>query len=278
VLVKDIVPDGGGSSPVQLTKVGGTLYFMASGGMWKSDGTAAGTVLVSNVHISVSQMTDVGGTLFFVGYTSAEGIELWKTDGTPAGTVLVKDIFPGVNFSSPAGLTNIGGTLFFTANNGTNGSQLWKSDGTTAGTVMVKNLSPNGFTSSTPNLANANGTLYFSAASASTQLWKSDGTSAGTVALTNVTGTGSSAQSSSSPPDPLAELGGAPFFFAQGSSGSGGLWKSDGTSAGTTPVFSVTSFDGAGLLTNLNDLLYFQLRITFNGGPTSRTAPARSEP
>jgi ELWxxDGT repeat protein len=50
-LVKDIVPGPGSSSPSQLTNVGGTLFFTVAGRsqLWKSDGTAAGTVLVKQL-------------------------------------------------------------------------------------------------------------------------------------------------------------------------------------------------------------------------------------
>ncbi|BBH39037.1 hypothetical protein myaer102_15570 [Microcystis viridis NIES-102] len=52
-LVKDINP--GSSNPYDLTAVGNTLFFAASDGvngreLWKSDGTAAGTVLVKDIN------------------------------------------------------------------------------------------------------------------------------------------------------------------------------------------------------------------------------------
>src|SRR4051812_33240487 len=50
-LVKDILLGASPSSPAHLTDVNGTLFFTASDGrlgleLWKSDGTAAGTVMV----------------------------------------------------------------------------------------------------------------------------------------------------------------------------------------------------------------------------------------
>jgi len=55
--VKDIDPGRGASNPFDLTNADGTLYFFANNGdtdgggdplwqLWKSDGTAAGTVMV----------------------------------------------------------------------------------------------------------------------------------------------------------------------------------------------------------------------------------------
>src|SRR5262245_22038625 len=47
-LVADIVPGSDSSNPSGLTNVNGTLYFSTVDGLYKSDGTAAGTVLVKD--------------------------------------------------------------------------------------------------------------------------------------------------------------------------------------------------------------------------------------
>ena len=62
--------------PSDLTNVNGTLFFTADDGtngreLWKSDGTAAGTVLVKDIYPGTSgsyptrYLTNVNGTLFF---------------------------------------------------------------------------------------------------------------------------------------------------------------------------------------------------------------------
>jgi ELWxxDGT repeat protein len=156
VLVKDIRPGAGSGLPVHpshgnLTAVGKTLFFAADDGahgleLWKSDGTAAGTVLVKDIRpgpegsrliFGMGPMVDVNGTLYFAADDGAHGRELWKSDGTEAGTVLVKDIKPGPEGSGPSSLANVNGTLFFAARDGAH-LKLWTSDGTAAGTVPVK--------------------------------------------------------------------------------------------------------------------------------------------
>src|SRR5207247_2730007 len=128
-----------------------TLFFSALNGdaLWKSDGTAAGTIPVkafTGPYGSIpSQHVDVNGTLFFTHDDGVNGLELWKSDGTAAGTVLVKDINPDpFSASAPNFLTNVNGTLFFSAFSPSGGVELWKSDGTEAGTAQVKDINPGG--------------------------------------------------------------------------------------------------------------------------------------
>jgi ELWxxDGT repeat protein len=114
-----------------LTNVNCTLFFMAEDGvhgyeLWKSDGTAAGTVLVKDIAPGdkdgdPTQLTVVNGTLYFQAGDGARHKQLWKSDGTEAGTVPVKDFVPdGVQLrpsDNPMGRMTAGGAgLFFTAN------------------------------------------------------------------------------------------------------------------------------------------------------------------
>ncbi len=71
-MVKDICTTGSpDSSPSNLTNVNGTLFFMATDAkhgteLWKSDGTAEGTVLVKDINVggssSPSYLTNLNGT------------------------------------------------------------------------------------------------------------------------------------------------------------------------------------------------------------------------
>src|SRR5262245_8795272 len=126
-LVRDInsVPEAVASDPRLLVQVGATIYFVASTPqmgreLWKSDGTAAGTALVTAIRpggecSSPDSLVGVGGTLFFTASDGSTGSELWKSDGSAAGTVRVKDIWPGSIGSSPSSLVDVDGTLYFAA-------------------------------------------------------------------------------------------------------------------------------------------------------------------
>jgi ELWxxDGT repeat protein len=266
-MVADINPGPAGASPSNLTDVNGTLFFSAHDSihgeeLWKTDGTAAGTVMVKDIGPRSNlgyprYLTNVNGTLFFSADDGTNGRELWKSDGTDAGTTLVKDIAPGTftsgiygqvypSSSNPTGLTSMNGTLFFSATDGSSAVELWMSDGTSAGTMLVKDINPNGSSYPT-NLTNVNGTLYFSASDGSSgaELWTSDGTAAGTSLIKDIyPGTttwyspyfGGGTLPNGSNPGNLTYVNGTLFFTADDGTNGRELWKSDGTTTGTTLV------------------------------------------
>ena len=159
-----------------LVEFGGALYFFGTlanvsegPGLWRTDGTPAGTVLLRSVsppygyEPGPAWFTKVGGLLYFVAHDPEHGLELWRTDGTVAGTVLVRDIAPGVTPSNPSDLVAAGGKLYFTAYDGIHGYELWQSDGTAAGTRMVQDIAPGGSSSKPEQLTVVGDRLYFRA-------------------------------------------------------------------------------------------------------------------
>ncbi len=261
VQVADIRKGLYGSYPKYLTDVNGTLFFVAKGTnsdksvsgyeLWKSDGTASGTVLVKDINPGTSGsypslLTNVNGTLFFTAFNSDSGYELWKSNGTSAGTVMVSEIGIGSIGAYLSQLTSVNGTLFFRAYQAGSGYELWKVNGTSTGTVIVKDIRPtfvyNGTTyeSSFPSeLTNVNGTLFFRAYTYESgyELWKSDGSEMGTVLVKDINSTATTAGSAgSSYPSNLTAIGSKLFFRAYTTTAGYELWSSNGTSAGTMLV------------------------------------------
>jgi ELWxxDGT repeat protein len=201
VLVKDIAPGPDGSqfagrSRVNWAAIGNTLYFTADDGssgmeLWKSDGSAAGTVRVADINpgyggSNPSWLQAVGNTLFFSaaspGDLSSFGNRLWKSDGTTAGTMPLADASSWGPPLNPEWLTAVGNTLYFTATNTPDGTtpwlgrELWKSDGTAAGTLPVVDINPGGGSSWIEWPTLVSDTLFFRATDANydTELWALD--------------------------------------------------------------------------------------------------------
>ncbi|MCA1683788.1 MAG: tandem-95 repeat protein, partial [Actinobacteria bacterium] len=128
------------SVPRDLTVAGNTLFFSASSDaspaqgareLWKSDGTALGTVQVKDINPGTgssypANFAAVASTVYFSADDGTTGTELWTSDGTDAGTVRVADINPGSFSSSPSALTPVRGTMYFAANDGTTGFEPWR--------------------------------------------------------------------------------------------------------------------------------------------------------
>ncbi|HYX24859.1 MAG TPA: ELWxxDGT repeat protein [Thermoanaerobaculia bacterium] len=243
-LVKDLVPGSAGGLPpaaggYEFTAIGGRLVFYAPAngaffaGFWTSDGTAAGTQPLSPAsgswpYVDVSQGVDnhgvAGGRLFFRGDFNPS---FWVTDGTMAGSYKILDVPVATSsFDVSSGtlqhylLADLNGALFFQATDGINSYELWRSDGTAVGTSQVSDLG-----SALPrDLHTVNGRLAF--IDFFRRLGLSDGTTAGTSIVP-----GSSVLVFAT-----KLLGNELFFLSQPDSDPAGLWKTDGTAAGTVLV------------------------------------------
>lgn len=153
-----------------LARVGSVLYFVEyREGIWRTDGTAAGTGLVPLPDElrgkEVGAVAEHDGELYFLAserFFENHLLELWRTDGTTAGTFQVRVIGPAAE-SFGASMVSSGGRLFFPGNDGEHGVELWESDGTEAGTRMVEDIAPGPSSSHPRALAAIGSRLFFSA-------------------------------------------------------------------------------------------------------------------
>jgi ELWxxDGT repeat protein len=187
-LVRDVnLPSYDASSVYALTNFNNTLYFVSYETeigwyeryvLWKTDGTAAGTVPIKALPGGILQTKVHNGSLYIL-----TGTGLWKSDGTEAGTTQIYT-FSGMR----AGVHIFNNQLFFMANDGTHGFELWKSDGTAAGTSLVADITSGSASSTIEQITVFNNELYFRNTATNPQwgkqLWKTDGTSAGTQQIT----------------------------------------------------------------------------------------------
>ena len=240
VLVKDVAPgpdDGIATTGHALGD--GVLYFRAAtDGLWRSDGTAAGTFRISAIH--PHRLLAAGDRLYAAVELDHDGFTLMRID-LPGGDGTVLGEFRD-GFVEPS-LTLVDGRLFF-AVSGPEG--LWTSDGTPEGTRLLRAVELANRVGGNDNseLIAVGGQLFFAARDeAGWELWRSDGTEAGTRRVRDIA------------PGPAGSIhlndyweGVQPFFAALGdrlvfmaNDGVGGLepWRSDGTEAGTVRIADV---------------------------------------
>jgi ELWxxDGT repeat protein len=164
--------------PFALTSVNRTLYFLADSGLWKSDGTVAGTVPLRGFAPVPSGLTNIDGTLFFFAADPPSADQLWKSNGTPSGTVPVTDIdgfaLPySYSYPNPGNVTNLNGTLLFFAQATDSAPALWKSNGTARTTLRIQDLAPSVYDAPTSPFTISGSNVYFAATDRQhgTELW-----------------------------------------------------------------------------------------------------------
>jgi len=270
------------------------VFVDSSRALWRTDGTAAGTVQFATTLVRVDSgnvfnTPILNGKIYFTGINATNGSELWVTDGTDAGTQMVKDIEAGSGSSSPQDLFLFNNAIYFYANTTATGYELWKSDGTSGGTVMISDINP-GATSSNDSLVTTtffsnNNILYFTANDGTngTELWRTDGAAAGTVMVKDINpGTGSSSC------EGFTALGNTVIFSADDGASGPELWKTDGTASGTILLKDILntlpalgSYPSQFLL--FNNKLYFtalnnslQITLYFTDGTTVGTVSVKS--
>lgn len=230
------------ATPDSFADFQGTLYFAVPfedgrRGLWKSDGTSAGTVAVKEFTPTagetsrvLGELTAVSSRLFFQAGDVAHGTELWVSDGTTGGTRLVKDLTPGPENSYLDHSVAVGERLVFLrtvldAASSSARPELWSSDGTAAGTVRLRDYGVSAEVEAV-NARLGNALLFFVKDASGTALWKTDGTVGGTARLLRL----------DSGPTQVFDLrlgGGLAFFSLVEPDGDTEVWRTDGTAAGT---------------------------------------------
>lgn len=262
-MLKDVYPGktSGFSGEVFIPMEGGLLFVGSapggSGLLWKTDGTAAGTVPVkdltapgasgSRYGLNLRGSMRFGGAVLFAGDDGVHGQELWRTDGTEAGTRMVVDVTPAQLEGDASGMRAHDDWLLLGAPVTAGGNTVLRSDGTAAGTqVLTPAMSP---TSAYSSMSPFGDRLLIAR---QTRLWMTDGTSAGTVLFKELPGSGAYGGVQQLP----NQVG---LFIASDTNQSVVLWRTDGTDAGTrvtdTAVFNARNAavsNGRLYLTGLN--------------------------
>jgi len=177
---------------------------------------------------------------------------LWQSDGTPEGTIVVKDLNQGYFIKGSVYKTN---DVFFFATYVTNQVTLWKSNGTNSGTVVLAtytNIQPVGI---------QNNELYYLAVSGGTSSLYKVAATGSPVTVKSLSYTYQSINANY-PTVPIlnSSIAGGYLYFSLLTNPSPrrwDLWRTNGTSSGTT-IAIASSFFEFHKLTEFNGSLYFE--------------------
>ncbi len=263
--------------------------------LWKSDGTASGTVLLKDIYAGADSSKPhlfhaLNNIVLFVAKTAADGSEVWKTDGTPGGTNLVKNIntgpasstelelFPGFSFALTSTFHTFNNRAYFVASDGTSTGQVWGTDGTAANTTLLSDIVPEAPFSTIllADAINLPSRFIFpvSDGTSRSELWRSDGTADGTYLI-----------ESFSPPTPGQSpficiaysfvnnsivqnlFQGDKFFVMAGNTAFGDeMWVSDGTEEGTNVLKDINPGPASGVDLSTNfSYVYTNSDFFFSG-------------
>ena len=268
--------------------------------LWRTDGTEVGTTLVKNVRPSDQSsepqgLTVSGGQLFFSADDGTNGRELWVTDGTAAGTHVTKVLAVGP-YGVPAYFQPFKNGLFFSVDDGS-GREPWFSDGTALGTYRIADIDPTG-SGFVQNAVVVGERVYFNGHrdDIGNETFVTDGTVAGTgpcgdfqpgigdssclvyaigsqawltygnrlYRLNGSVGGAIDVMLSNNFGDIFAVGDGVALAVASLSGrGDYGLWRSDGTAAGTVFVNDITTGNGD---SDPHDLVALGGVVLFNAG------------
>lgn len=246
--------------------------------IWKTDGTAAGTILVKDINPNMAGFSDqevapgfflplftgfhtFNNRVYFQANDGSSAGEVWVTDGTSANTTLIKDIISGTSLSFIFVIdgVNLPGKFIFPVSNGTSRSELWESDGTPGGTSLFKSFSsfdpkfiPEIFVPYAGDILTGTftqplfqGNKFFFVAgtpAAGYELWLSDGSIGGTAMVKDIYPNVPNGIDSNH----ISYIYTSNALYFPANDGTNGLelWKSDGTLVGTNIVADIVLNSG----------------------------------
>ena len=232
--------------------------------LWVSNGTAAGTSRIAVSSLSTNGPSNflAGSPVYFSDDDGIHGQELWKSDGTAAGTSMVDDVDTVPKGSGPSNFGVVNGKLWFLANDGVHGTQPWMSDGTAGGTTIANTSAAIAFPyNPMPNpILGLGAKAFFVGVDSSGvfRLYYSTGSGAIVVANGSTPLIVDSYYYSEVPPTSrIPVLFNNAIYFLGTDGTTSGIWKPDGTTAGTAHGFRQPAIAGATTLLPGGNYLYF---------------------
>jgi trimeric autotransporter adhesin len=255
----DLVPNSNTDNCTNLTNCNGILYFTPTknasdiGEPYKSDGTAAGTVLVKRINQTNTNGSGARNYIYYNGlvyFAASEpaGVNagIYRTDGSTLNTTISIGITPSLYANGSIWENN--NLLHFAASTANQGIEPFVSDGTTA--TLLKNIETTGLSSGPNGFQIVGNKVFFEAKSEGFTNFKpfyTDGTAAGTMLLKDVNVFSQDFE--------IDNMDNANFnFLSTGLSGTS-IIKSDGTTAGTVSI--VPNFTTKRNFKQVNNIVFY---------------------
>ena len=255
-----------GLSPENITTFGTDALFTSNDKntdqdmLWVTNGTTTGTLEIGGLGNQGIAGKYFGGwnpynliavddKVFFIANDANDFEGLWVSDGTTAGTFEIgglnnaEIVNANVNLFEVENTISVGGKLLFQARDSSNESGLWASDGTAAGTVE---LSTNFYIDTESYYGN--NVILYGGKGLDWGLWLSDGTASTTIRIGGVNNAGIAGMGESPEITNFEALGSDMFFEAKDTDNAWGIWRTDGTTAGTIEISGLGDVNVGGQL------------------------------
>jgi ELWxxDGT repeat protein len=220
---------------------GNALVFPADDAVWKTDGSSTSTRRISPREVQAHGLTSFRGRVWFMELDYPDIGRLWRSDGTKTGTKVVPDVY------APGDLTVLGDSLYLNASvSMAKAPRLFRSDGTLAGTGPVRpRVRP------LPGMVKGAGQLWMAGMSRPMplpdELWVSDASAAGTTLVMGGAGDWVIGDEVAADFADSVGVDGSMWFSAGPATTTEDefvvtdteLWRSDGTSAGTSEAADI---------------------------------------
>lgn len=241
VLIKDI-----GFGGRIAASSNGILYLGLSGGnglyqLWKTDGTAAGTVQVTattNIFLNVNPdyarfIATSGGYFYFL---DGQHGSLWRTDGSTTTQI------SGIEQLDQ--IKDVQGTLYAIQRNYFTDRSvfLYTINHSTASATLVKQIDGPGFDNLISAMTAVGNKLYFGAQvpGQGYLLWSSDGTQAGTTPFLDMFPDNTPGVVNNGMVDSIVDVNGTAYVIGyDATTKTGSLWRTDGTTAGSVRIRAI---------------------------------------
>ncbi len=265
-------PQFTGKSETLISTMGGRVYFsgidtLRGEELWISDGSNRGTMLVKDINIGINSSSPsnpiiLGNKLIFDANDGIHGREMWIASSIQP-TYMLRDFFlnnnnPNSTYSSIQSKTILNQKLYFIARDNLVNANLWEFDGFGSLNKLTDRFSYSQIGMPVTGLVSHKNNLYYVATSNTSplSLWASNGIRGGDRLIKDLyIDTAPNGK-------PIVSFKDWVFVFASdnlGTPSQKGLWKSDGTTVGTTLLLNDERIDNQ-TFTVANDNLFFTIQ------------------